>query len=120
MRIGIFRVDKEVEIVGLDIAEMGGVDEEVYERIRNHSFFINRAESHVSNSPYILPKEFIKRERQRSQLRVNASYAAPGDVNNNRASSNFGTSYKTETEAHFGGHVNLVDDINEQMRQNIE
>jgi hypothetical protein len=52
MRIGIFRVDKEIEIVGLDIAEMGGVDEDTYERIRNHSFFVNKTESFVSNSPY--------------------------------------------------------------------
>jgi hypothetical protein len=33
-RMGLFRVDKAIELIGLDIAEMGGLSEEVYEKIR--------------------------------------------------------------------------------------
>ena len=33
-RLGLFRVDKAIELIGLDIAEMGGLSEDVYERIR--------------------------------------------------------------------------------------
>ena len=33
-RLGLFRVDKAIELIGLDIAEMGGLSEEVYEKIR--------------------------------------------------------------------------------------
>ena len=32
--MGLFRVDKAIELIGLDIAEMGGLSEEVYEKIR--------------------------------------------------------------------------------------
>ena len=30
----LFRVPKEIEIIGLDIAEMGGVSEEIYAKLR--------------------------------------------------------------------------------------
>ena len=33
-RLGLFRVDMAIELIGLDIAEMGGLSEEVYEKIR--------------------------------------------------------------------------------------
>lgn len=33
-RLGLFRVDKAIELIGLDIAEMGGLSDDVYERIR--------------------------------------------------------------------------------------
>ena len=33
-RFGLFRVPKEIEIMGLDIAEMGGVNEDVYSKLR--------------------------------------------------------------------------------------
>ena len=33
-RLNLFRIDKAIEIIGLDMAEMGGVGEEVYEKIR--------------------------------------------------------------------------------------
>lgn len=37
-KLGIFRVPKEIEIIGVDIAELGGVDEEVYSRLRAMDF----------------------------------------------------------------------------------
>lgn len=33
-RLGLFRVDMAIELIGLDIAEMGGLSEEVYAKIR--------------------------------------------------------------------------------------
>ena len=33
-RTGLLRIDKAVEIIGLDIAEMGGVSDEVYNKIK--------------------------------------------------------------------------------------
>ena len=33
-RFGFLRLDKAVEIIGLDIAELGGVSNEVYEKIK--------------------------------------------------------------------------------------
>lgn len=33
-RLGLFRIDKAIEIIGLDIAEMGGVGEDIYEKMR--------------------------------------------------------------------------------------
>lgn len=33
-RLGLLRIDKTIEIIGLDIAEMGGVSEELYEKMR--------------------------------------------------------------------------------------
>ena len=33
-RLNLFRVSKEIEIMGLDIAEMGGVNEEIYSKLR--------------------------------------------------------------------------------------
>ena len=35
---GIFRIEKEIEIIGLDAAEIGGIEPETYEKIRNHTF----------------------------------------------------------------------------------
>jgi ammonia channel protein AmtB len=37
-KLGFFRVDTAIEIIGLDIAEMGGVSEEIYEKIRKDYF----------------------------------------------------------------------------------
>lgn len=33
-RLDLLRVDKSIEVIGLDIAEMGGVPEDVYEKMR--------------------------------------------------------------------------------------
>ena len=33
-KLGLLRIDKAIEIVGIDIAEMGGVSEEIYEKMR--------------------------------------------------------------------------------------
>jgi ammonia channel protein AmtB len=33
-KLGLFRVPKEIEIIGLDISEMGGVNEELYSKLR--------------------------------------------------------------------------------------
>jgi hypothetical protein len=33
-RYGLFRVPKEIEIIGLDISELGGVNEDVYSKLR--------------------------------------------------------------------------------------
>lgn len=33
-RLGLLRIDKAIEIIGLDIAEMGGVGEDIYEKMR--------------------------------------------------------------------------------------
>ena len=33
-RLGLLRVDKAIEIIGLDIAEMGGLSEEIYDKVR--------------------------------------------------------------------------------------
>ena len=33
-RFGLLRVDKAIELIGLDIAEMGGLSEDIYEKIR--------------------------------------------------------------------------------------
>ena len=33
-KLGLFRVDQAIELIGLDIAEMGGLGEDVYEKIR--------------------------------------------------------------------------------------
>jgi hypothetical protein len=30
----LFRVDQAIEIIGLDIAEMGGLSEDIYEKVR--------------------------------------------------------------------------------------
>lgn len=37
-KLGWLRIDKEIEIVGLDISEMGGIDPHVMDKIRNHTF----------------------------------------------------------------------------------
>jgi ammonium transporter, Amt family len=35
-KFNLFRVPKEIEIMGLDIAEMGGVSEEIYDKLRKN------------------------------------------------------------------------------------
>ena len=52
-KIGFFRIDKTIEIIGLDIAEMGGMSEELYEKIRQDlpSSSINIVKSETLNSP---------------------------------------------------------------------
>jgi hypothetical protein len=44
-RLGLLRIDKAIEIIGLDIAEMGGVSEDIYEKMRRD--FANS----IPNSP---------------------------------------------------------------------
>jgi len=49
-RLHLFRVDKAIELIGLDVAEMGGLSEEVYDRIRqdfavSQSPLVNRTKS---------------------------------------------------------------------------
>ena len=33
-KLGLLRIKKEIEIVGLDIAELGGLTEEVYQKVK--------------------------------------------------------------------------------------
>jgi hypothetical protein len=33
-KAGLLRIDKSIEIIGLDIAEMGGVPDEVYQKVK--------------------------------------------------------------------------------------
>ena len=50
-KFGLFRVPKEVEIMGLDIAELGGVNQEVYNKLKkDFSFFTPEASR--ANSKY--------------------------------------------------------------------
>ena len=54
-RLHLFRVDKAIELLGLDIAEMGALSEEVYKHIRldalaSQSHLIKRHESVDPNS----------------------------------------------------------------------
>lgn len=65
-RLGLFRVDKAIEIIGLDIAEMGGLSEEVYEKIRK-DFGAN-----------VSPKTSIAIERQ-----INLSNASKSNLQSN-------------------------------------
>lgn len=53
MRLNIFRIPKEIEIVGLDIAEMGGVEPVVYEKIKAHTF-VSKTNSVISSNSHIL------------------------------------------------------------------
>ncbi len=53
---GIFRIDKSIEIIGLDIAEMGGLSNEMFDKIlkdnvsRKNSFMSSPFLSHMSPS----------------------------------------------------------------------
>ena len=59
-KYGLFRVSKEIEIMGLDIAEMGGVNEEVYASLRK-GFGVG--------SPMGSPAQsFNQRKEQRAQV----------------------------------------------------
>mmetsp|Transcript_20071 Transcript_20071/g.14786 ORF Transcript_20071/g.14786 Transcript_20071/m.14786 type:complete len:183 (-) Transcript_20071:200-748(-) len=52
---GLFRIEKEIEIIGLDAAEAGGIEPEVYDKIRAHTF-VSRAQTSLSiYSPIRLP-----------------------------------------------------------------
>ena len=33
-RTGLLRIDRSIEVIGLDIAEMGGVSDEVYDKVK--------------------------------------------------------------------------------------
>ncbi len=46
---GIFRIDKSIEIIGLDIAEMGGLSNEMFDKILKDN--VSRKNSFMS-SPY--------------------------------------------------------------------
>mmetsp|Transcript_36631 Transcript_36631/g.35417 ORF Transcript_36631/g.35417 Transcript_36631/m.35417 type:complete len:112 (+) Transcript_36631:1318-1653(+) len=73
---GLFRIEKEIEIVGLDAAEVGGIDPEVYDKIRAHSF-VSRAQSSLSiYSPIKLPNakdRFAQRNEFGSYAGINKS-----------------------------------------------
>lgn len=51
-RLGLFRIDKAIEIIGLDIAEMGGVGEDIYEKMRREFG------GSIHNSPRHSPRQF--------------------------------------------------------------
>lgn len=48
-KLHLLRVDKSVEMMGLDIAEMGGVPEEMYEKMRKDFGGSNYSPSHSFN-----------------------------------------------------------------------
>jgi len=54
-RFNLFRVPKEIEIMGLDIAEMGGVNEDIYSKLRTEfgvmSPSISPTQSHITPLP---------------------------------------------------------------------
>lgn len=51
-RLGLLRIDKAIEIIGLDIAEMGGVGEDIYEKMRREFG------GSIPNSPRHSPRQF--------------------------------------------------------------
>jgi hypothetical protein len=36
--IGVFRIDKSIEVIGLDIAEMGGLSNDLFDKILKDNF----------------------------------------------------------------------------------
>ena len=62
-RLGLLRIDKAIEIIGLDIAEMGGVSEEIYEKMRREfggSIYSPRNQSAMSPSLLNLNKSTLR------------------------------------------------------------
>jgi ammonium transporter, Amt family len=62
-RLGLLRIDKAIEIIGLDIAEMGGVGEDVYEKMRREfggSISSPKVQSTHSPSQLVLNKSSIR------------------------------------------------------------
>lgn len=49
-KLNLLRVPKEIEIVGLDIAELGGVSEEVYNKLKR-DFGITSRDQSIAHSP---------------------------------------------------------------------
>lgn len=47
---GIFRIDKSIEIIGLDIAEMGGLSNEMFDKILKDN--VSRKNSYMLSSSY--------------------------------------------------------------------
>ncbi|MFS8160323.1 MAG: hypothetical protein ACMG6E_08980, partial [Candidatus Roizmanbacteria bacterium] len=83
---GLFRIEKEIEIIGLDAAEIGGIEPHILEKVRNHTF-ISRATSFLSsNSPINLPhgqkQTAAARFKDRQTANLGGSIAYPrGDIN---------------------------------------
>ena len=62
-RLGLLRIDKAIEMIGLDIAEMGGVGEDVYEKMRREfggSISSPRVMSTHSPSQLVLNKSSLR------------------------------------------------------------
>jgi hypothetical protein len=65
MRLKLFRVDSAIELIGLDIAEMGGLSEEVYEKVR---------QNFTSNQ--LSPKSSVRKALEGSGANINLSNSA--------------------------------------------
>ncbi len=89
----MFRIEREIEIIGLDAAEIGGIEPNVLEKVKNHTF-ISRATSVLSSSsPYMLPhgqttkQRISARLKQRQTADLGSSQAYPrGDINKSEES----------------------------------
>ena len=78
MKLGHFRIDKSVEVIGLDIAEMGGLSSNLFDKILKDNFS-------RKNSAFMSPSQMSPSQRTHSQLdtlikNVNASL----EISNNR------------------------------------
>lgn len=55
-RLKLLRVDKAIELIGLDIAEMGGLSDEVYEKIlRDYGGGVMSPKTSVSDRKIVNP-----------------------------------------------------------------
>lgn len=50
-----FRIDKSIEVIGLDIAEMGGLSNELFDKIVKDTSILNRTTSALSATGYPSP-----------------------------------------------------------------
>ena len=64
-RLKLFRVDSAIELIGLDIAEMGGLSEEVYEKVR---------QNFTSNQ--LSPKSAVRKALEGNGANINLSNSA--------------------------------------------
>lgn len=59
-KLNKFRIDKSIEIIGLDIAEMGGLSDDLYNKIKRDVF--SPTNSYITghqNSMFRYPSDFI-------------------------------------------------------------
>jgi len=62
-RLGLLRIDKAIEIIGIDIAEMGGVSEDIYEKMRKE----------FGGSLYSPRQMSLMKDQNNSNLQLNKS-----------------------------------------------